>query len=125
MLDAALKNLSILPPEQVKKLATEFALWLLNDSAACKFIYENSPSTEAVSESEKIARVAADFLYYSYPCVFGSTAGPRGGYGGSMVTTFQVHALVFEGPQRYALQYCAGVTQITRKFLEGAWQKNG
>lgn len=43
--------------------------------------------------------------WYSWPQVFGTTAGPNGGAGGNMMTTFQVFA--FDAPGDKS-RYCAG-----------------
>lgn len=47
-----------------------------------------------------------EISWYSWPQVFGSTAGPRGGIGGRAMTTFQVYA--FESCSQRC-KYCAGV----------------
>lgn len=46
-----------------------------------------------------------DFEYYSYPQMFGSTAGPFGGLGGDAMTNFQIDAFVWEG---FAALFCGG-----------------
>lgn len=53
--------------------------------------------------------------YYSFPKVFGSTAGPFGGYGGQMFTTFQIE--VWEYDTRYVVIGCEGRVV---KVAEGA-----
>lgn len=44
--------------------------------------------------------------WYSWPEVFGSTSGPRGGIGGQAMTTFQVYGFIGHDD---ALMYCGGV----------------
>ena len=44
--------------------------------------------------------------WYSWPQVFGSTSGPKGGAGGCAMTTFQVYAFD-TGVRQY--KYCSGV----------------
>lgn len=48
---------------------------------------------EEQEKAAKILECEPDHLsYYSWPQAFGSTAGPFGGCGGQMVTTFQIDA---------------------------------
>lgn len=56
--------------------------------------------------------------WYSWPQVFGSTAGPRGGIGGAMMTTFQVYA--FESHLKRC-KYCAGVWKEWDGKFAGKW----
>lgn len=47
--------------------------------------------------------------WHSWPEVFGSTAGPTGGIGGRMLTTFQVIAFREIGSKGPGIKHCAGV----------------
>ena len=38
-----------------------------------------------------------EVTWYSWPQVFGSTSGPRGGISGQVITTFQVYAFTAHG----------------------------
>lgn len=62
-------------------------------------------AAEILSKKCQTKLHARDLEYYSYPAVFGSTAGPFGGVGGQMITPFQVQAFVWE---RSAALFCIG-----------------
>ena len=54
------------------------------------------------------ARLDCEVTWYSWPCAFPSTSGPRGGIGGQAITTFQVFG--FEGgPEMKRIKYCGGI----------------
>ena len=52
--------------------------------------------------------------WWSFPCAFSSTTGPRGGGGGQAITKFQVYAFetnhIETGPN--AMKWCDGVWKI-------------
>ena len=48
-----------------------------------------------------------DIQWYSWPQIFSTTAGPSGGAGGNICTSFQVVA--FNPPNGRKCKYCAGV----------------
>lgn len=52
--------------------------------------------------------------YWAYPQVFGSTAGPFGGVGGQMMTTFTIEAWVC---YNYAVLFCGErLIKVTDKW---------
>lgn len=55
---------------------------------------------------------------YTYPVVSGSTAGPGGGIGGQMMTSFQMYALVSNIDNR-AMLICCGRTRFVDDFKIG------
>ena len=61
---------------------------------------------ELIAEVAKRAECLPDEVeWYSWPQSFGTTAGPGGGAGGNMITSFQVYA--FDAPGEKT-RYCAG-----------------
>ena len=48
-----------------------------------------------------------EVTWYSWPQVFGSTSGPRGGISGQAVTTFQVYAFTAHGSKESVRQNTA------------------
>ena len=56
--------------------------------------------------------------WYSWPTVFGDTSGPMGGYGGQMMTEFQVYAFEANGVM---LKCCAGVWRHWNGEFQGRW----
>lgn len=53
--------------------------------------------------------------YYSWPEMFSTTAGPRGGFAGQMFTQFQIHAF-FSHFHRVAVLCCAGEFRLASNF---------
>lgn len=66
----------------------------------------NAPHDLLEDAAEKLGTEARFINWYSWPEVFGSTAGPRGGIGGQAMTTFQVYGFI--GHEK-AVMYCGGV----------------
>lgn len=74
----------------------------------------------------ELARHAAELLecnheemhWWSWPQVFGSTAGPRGGIAGQTMTTFQVFGF---SDDVKAVKYCGGVWKKWDRIVEGKW----
>ena len=65
---------------------------------------------EVVSEAAKrLNCLESDLGMFSWPCSFGSTAGPRGGLGGCMVTDFQIYVFYDTHRPRNCAAYCVGV----------------
>lgn len=60
--------------------------------------------------AEKAGCSERDVAWYSWPQVFGSTSGPRGGIAGQVVTTFQVYAFTAHGSKESVrIKHCHGV----------------
>jgi len=60
--------------------------------------------------------------WWSWPEVFGSTAGPRGGIGGQTVTTFQVFGF-WDDASDTGILYCSGFWRPWRNFPQLRWQR--
>ena len=56
-----------------------------------------------------------DVEMFSWPVMFGSTAGPGGGIGGCMMTTFQVYGFRDVASDKGVL-YCAGKWKYVKPF---------
>lgn len=74
---------------------------------------------ELVAKAAELAGCTIhEVQWYSWPQVFGTTSGPRGGVGGRMMTTFQVFA--FECADK-RMKYCAGVWRHWDGEFMGRW----
>ena len=68
--------------------------------------------------------VAVEFVdWWSWPEMFGSTAGPGGGIGGQMMTQFQVFAFAADYTEKKPLIYCAGRWRVWRNHPEQRWPR--
>lgn len=60
--------------------------------------------------ADKAGCHTGDVSWYSWPQVFGSASGPRGGISGQVVTKFQVYAFTAHGSKESVrAKYCGGV----------------
>lgn len=57
--------------------------------------------------------------WWSWPETFGSTAGPTGGIGGQMLSSFQVFG--FEGPDGERIMSCATKWRTWSTYPHFAW----
>lgn len=70
-------------------------------------------------EAARLLGCSVDELeWWSWPQVFGSTSGPRGGIGGQAMTAFQVFGFSDGGN---AVKYCGGVWRKWDRIVEGRW----
>lgn len=77
------------------------------------------PLVSLIAEAAKRAQCRTDEVeWYSWPHVFGSTAGPGGGVGGQMFTTFQVYAFDAAGERT---KWCAGQWRRWDGEMCGEW----
>lgn len=60
-----------------------------------------------------------DIQWYSWPQMFSSTSGPRGGCGGQAMTSFQVYA--FDPPVGKKQKFCAGVWDHWNGQFQEKW----
>jgi len=73
--------------------------------------------------SERLDNITPEFIqWWSWPEVFGSTAGPGGGIGGHMMTQFQVFGFQSDYGEKPIL-FCAGKWRIWRNFPEQRWPR--
>ena len=60
--------------------------------------------------ADKAGCHADEVTWYSWPQVFGSASGPRGGISAQVVTTFQVYAFIAHGSKGTVREkYCGGI----------------
>jgi len=84
-------------------------------------VKEYGDFSEVFSEAAKRLNVhAGDLTWWSWPEVFGSTAGPHSGVGGQAMTPFQV--IRFENQKGEALMWCVGKWKIP-KSAEHSWHR--
>ena len=65
-------------------------------------------------KSNGVQIIESEIDYYAWPQLFGSTAGPNGGWGGSAMTTFTVHAFVYN--DEVAVLVCSRQIRFVEKF---------
>lgn len=94
--------------------------WDVNDpyEPSCNPVDGVSDAKEALGMIDDLIAFIADkagcsvdeVTWYSWPQVFGSTSGPRGGISGQAVTTFQVYAFTAHGSKESVrTKYCGGI----------------
>jgi len=71
--------------------------------------------------SRKLGVSTHEIEYFSWPQTFGSTAGPGGGIGGSVMTDFQIFAFRIKG-QLKGIQTCANYWRPWSGQLEEYWR---
>jgi len=75
---------------------------------------------ESLIKEAQIKLDSADVRWWSWPEVFASTAGPRGGIGCAAITTYQVYA--FESRSTlFHVKYCGGVWKEWDGKMRGRW----
>ena len=67
-----------------------------------------------IFEVNGIQVIESELDYYAWPQLFGSTAGPNGGMGGCAMTTFTVHAFVYD--DEAAVLACSRQIRFVEKF---------
>ena len=78
--------------------------------------YTAKEDLQGVSEDEASEILKqGDLVYYAWPEIFGSTAGPFGGIGGQAMTSFTIEA--WSGGRK-AVIFCKGkVIKVVDKFV--------
>ena len=72
-----------------------------------------------IAEAAKLAGCEShEVEWYSWPQVFGTTAGPHGGAGGNQITAFQVFAFIAPG---LMLRCCNGVWRRWSGEFQQRW----
>lgn len=77
---------------------------------------------EMLTQAEEILGVPNQYLeWFAWPEMFGSTAGPRGGMGGQMMTSFQVFGFREAGMQE-GVMCCVGVWRKWNGEMGEVWR---
>jgi hypothetical protein len=78
----------------------------------------SNPPQSVIDKFKEKGIVPYKLEFYSYPCMFGSTAGPFGGIGGAAMSNFQVQAYVSDEGTVYK---CRDLLKFSKKAFNLSW----